>query len=100
MKLSYNDKKIIEIWEEMDKYNRKQTRKENKILNSIKDFVYFNLLMFLTISAFGGGAIWWITFCMLFGFEGTILQFGCYISLIIFSILGFWLTPKISDKIL
>lgn len=70
----------------------------------MKDFlktVYEIIAMiFISVSAFGGGALYWIVFCILTGIEGDVAKIGCFVSMFFFSFLGFWLAPKFSDKYL
>jgi hypothetical protein len=75
----------------------KGIKKMKKFFESIFIFI---AMLFISISAFGGGALYWIAFCIITGISGEIAKMGCVISLCVFSILGFWLAPKFSDKYL
>ncbi len=66
----------------------------------LEEIFIFLAMLFISTSAFGGGALYWIAFCMITGISGEIVGVGCIISLCIFSALGFWLAPKFSDKYL
>lgn len=58
------------------------------------------LLTILTIAGFGGGCLYWLGFCFIFGIEGIIAEIGFYISALLLAIISWIVTPKIADKIL
>lgn len=68
--------------------------------NFIQNIYEIIAMIFISVSAFGGGALYWIGFCMITDISGDIAKIGCAISMFIFSALGFWLAPKFSDKYL
>lgn len=65
----------------------------------MKELVNLLVFLFVSIGAFGGGALYWLGFCLVFGISGIILQVGCVVSAILISILSFYLAFKFNDKI-
>ena len=65
----------------------------------MKELVNLFVFLFVTIGAFGGGALYWIGFCLIFGISGTILEVGCAVSAILISIVSFYLAFKFNDRI-
>lgn len=58
------------------------------------------LFIILTIAGFGGGCLYWLGFCFIFGIEGVIAKIGFYVSALLLAIVSWIITPKIADKIL
>lgn len=70
------------------------------IINFFRILFIAIAMLFISASAFGGGVLYWLIFCSIFGIEGAILEIGCVISLFVFSFIGFTLAPKFSEKYL
>ncbi len=60
----------------------------------MKDFLLALLFVFILISFFGGGCIYWLVFCLIFKIEGIAIPIGCGISLFVFHALGGYLKNK------
>lgn len=67
-----------------------------KIIKTILEII---AITFAITCAFGGGCFYWIAITMIFNFNPTVNEIGFYISSLVGVFIGFWLAPKLSDKI-
>lgn len=67
-----------------------------KIIKTILEIV---AITFTATCAWGGGCFYWVIIATIFNFSPTINEIGFYISTFVGIFVGFWLTPKLSDKI-
>lgn len=64
----------------------------------MKNFLNLLFVMFCSICAWGGGAVFGIVFCLIFGIQGKLGATITIGSLFFFSALSFWLIEKFNDK--
>lgn len=64
----------------------------------MKDILNCLFVMFCTVCAFGGGAVFGIAFCWIFDINGKLCSVIVVSSLFFFSVLSFYLIEKFNDK--
>lgn len=67
-----------------------------KIIKTILETI---AITFTTTCAFGSGCLYWTAIAMIFNFNPIVNEIGFYISALVGVFIGFWLTPKLSDRI-